>query len=75
LISYRNLSGHSGVSEYVTGKDFIRVRFVRSWTIYRYTYENSGPMHVEEMKRCAVAGRGLSTYIAENKSDLQPDRE
>ena len=60
---YRNLSGDSGVDAYAIGDDFIAVRF-NSGVIYWYTVESVGPRHVAEMKRLAMQGRGLSTYIS-----------
>ena len=60
---YRNLSGNSGVVAYATGDDYIDIRFREDGT-YRYTYEIPGREDVEEMKRLAQAGRGLSTYIS-----------
>lgn len=59
---YANLSGNSGVVAYAIGKDFIEVKFADGW-IYRYTHASAGPVHVEAMKKLALAGRGLSTYI------------
>jgi hypothetical protein len=60
---YRNLSGDSGVQAFEIGPDFIAVRF-RTGTRYWYTEASVGAIHLEEMKRLAVRGRGLSTYIS-----------
>lgn len=60
---YRNLSGKSGVGAYAIGDDFIAVRF-SSGTIYWYTVESIGSRHFAEMKRLAIQGRGLGTYIS-----------
>jgi hypothetical protein len=62
---YANLSGNSGVTSYETGTDWIDVKF-RNGDIYRYTHAKPGEWHVRMMKRLAVSGRGLSTYIARN---------
>lgn len=59
---YLNRSGDSGVVEFQNRSDFIIVRF-RSGDLYVYTAGSVGRDHVEEMKRLAVTGRGLSTYI------------
>ncbi|HEX7889607.1 MAG TPA: hypothetical protein VF522_09635 [Ramlibacter sp.] len=60
---YRNLSGNSGVVAYEVGPDWIGVKF-RDGVTYRYTYAKPGAIHVEEMKKLAAAGRGLSGYIS-----------
>ena len=63
---YLNCSGNSGIVEYENGPDFIIVRF-HSGDLYVYTSERLGRNHVEEMKRLAVSGRGLSTYISQHR--------
>ena len=60
---YRNLAGNSGVEAFDILRDGIKVRFVSGGT-YLYDYRVPGRTRVEEMKRLARAGRGLSTYIA-----------
>jgi hypothetical protein len=59
---YPDRSGNSGVVEFKNRPDFIIVRF-RGGDLYVYTAERVGRDHVEEMKRLAVTGIGLSTYI------------
>jgi hypothetical protein len=61
--TYRNLKGDSGVRAYEIGRDSITVAF-SGGAVYRYTYESAGASHVEEMKKLARAGRGLSGYIS-----------
>jgi hypothetical protein len=34
--------------------------------VYLYDYESAGRICIEEMKRLAVAGRGLATYISQH---------
>ena len=63
---YQNLSGNSGVVEFKNQLDFIIVRF-RDGDLYAYTAERVGRDHVEEMKRLAIAGEGLSTYITQHR--------
>ena len=65
---YTNLSGDSGVTAYEIGADYIVVQF-RTGTPYRYSYAGAGQHHVERMKKLAVAGRGLSTYISQHVHD------
>ena len=60
---YRDLSGQSGVVAYDVSDDAVTVKF-RDGDVYRYDYATTGRREVEEMKRLAVAGQGLSTYIA-----------
>ena len=60
---YRNCTGHSGVSAYAIGKDFILMHFLGVGT-YEYTDARPGRMHVRNMQTLAQAGIGLSTYIS-----------
>lgn len=62
---YKNLAGDSGVAAYEAGSDFIRVQFSDS-SVYLYTYASAGPNNVEHMKRLAVNGRGLNSFINTN---------
>jgi hypothetical protein len=63
---YQNLSGNSGIVEFKNQPDFIIVRFDRG-DLYVYMSERLGRRHVEEMKRLAVAGQGLSSYITQHR--------
>lgn len=63
MISYKNLSGNSGVSMYEIGSDFIRVLFHGNSRIYTYSYRSTGMQHVEDMKILAQRGSGLNGYI------------
>lgn len=65
---YGNLSGGSGVKAYEIGRDFIRVQFVDD-RIYRYSYTSAGRGRIEQMKRLAASGKGLSTYISQHVRD------
>lgn len=62
---YKNLSGDSGVLAFEIGTDYIRVQFKDS-RIYKYSYGKAGRLHVDTMKELAIAGKGLSSYIARN---------
>jgi hypothetical protein len=66
---YQNLSGDSGVAAYEIGADLIKVRFQGSADVYVYTTQSAGARHLREMKRLAVLGRGLSTYISRHTHD------
>lgn len=61
--AYKNTARNSGVTAFENGPDFIRVRF-RGGITYLYTYQSAGKSKVEKMKKLALAGRGLSTYIS-----------
>ena len=64
---YLNLNGDSGISSYEMGQDFINVTFTQgTFRTYSYTYVRPGATHVETMKRLAVQGYGLNTYINSN---------
>ena len=60
--NYLNLSGRSGVKAFVIGNDFIRVMF-STGRIYTYSYHSAGIEKVEEMKRLAIRGCGLNSFI------------
>jgi hypothetical protein len=59
---YGDIDRDSGVREYETGPDFIRVRFKDGGT-YLYTYGATGASNVETMKSLAASGEGLNSYI------------
>jgi hypothetical protein len=60
---YRNLSGNSGVDAFEIGPHSIAVRF-RTGMVYWYTEASVGATRLNELKRLAIMGRGLSTYIS-----------
>jgi hypothetical protein len=62
---YKNFSGNSGVESFEIGPDFVRVQF-RGKPPYSYTDQNVGHENVEQMKRLARAGKGLSTFISQH---------
>ena len=62
---YGNRGGDSGVSAYEIGSDYIRVRF-SSGSTYTYSYRKAGQRHVDAMKRLAINGSGLNSYINSN---------
>jgi len=62
---YENISGESNVSGYNIGPDFIQVMF-SSGSVYTYSYDSAGQENVEEMKRLAIAGQGLGSFIQNN---------
>jgi hypothetical protein len=62
MTPYRNSSGTSGVVAYEIRDDSIVVQF-RKGGKYLYTYDIPGRQEVEEMKRLAMEGKGLATYL------------
>lgn len=59
---YRN--SNSGVKAYKIEKEALKVLF--NDMVYVYTYKKPGRVHVENMKRLALNGKGLATYISQN---------
>lgn len=64
--AYQNKSGLSGVIAYEIGSDFIKVKFQKNNCVYLYNYQIPGARHVEAMKKKAINGIGLATYISRN---------
>lgn len=59
---YKNLGGDSSVIGYETGLDWIKVQFNDGW-IYLYTYQSAGRENIEQMKKLAISGQGLNSFI------------
>lgn len=69
MIRYKNLNGDSGIYSYEIGNDFVKVRFEDDM-VYTYTYSSAGTQRIENMKRLAVQGHGLNSYINTNVRKL-----
>ncbi|GAB3311727.1 hypothetical protein [Luteimonas notoginsengisoli] len=67
---YSDTTGGSGVEAFELCPDAILVRFRDSDRVYRYSHRTAGRARVDEMKRLALAGRGLATFISRHASDL-----
>ena len=65
MTRYANLNGGSNIIEYEIGSTYIDVRF-GDYSVYRYSYSSAGSYNVEEMKRLALRGYGLNSYIMRN---------
>lgn len=65
---YRNEATDSGVVAYEVGPDFIKIAFHGGHT-YLYDNEKPGRAEVDQMKKLAAQGRGLSTYISQEIRD------
>lgn len=61
---YLDQAGRSGIEAFEIRDESIVIEFKRDGR-YIYNYQTPGKEHVEEMKRLAIAGRGLSTYISQ----------
>lgn len=59
---YKNLGGNSNIRAYSIGEDFIDVQF-NGGALYRYSYLSAGREKVEQMKRLAIQGVGLNSFI------------
>jgi hypothetical protein len=59
---YKNLNSDSGVIAYEIADKSITIKF-RDGGKYLYDYVSPGQADVDEMKRLALAGKGLATYI------------
>lgn len=71
---YQNLGGDSGVAGYELRADQIRVQF-KDGAIYLYTYGSAGANYVEQMKRLAIAGHGLNSFISTTVRKLYARKE
>jgi hypothetical protein len=64
---YKDLSGQSNASRYEIGQDYITVEFKTrgkdGCNTYKYTYMSAGEANIEHMKKLAVAGLGLNSFI------------
>lgn len=66
MTSYKNISQKSGVLNYEIGSDSITVEFKdEKLRHYKYTHVKPGVDIVNEMKRLAIQGYGLGTYISQ----------
>jgi hypothetical protein len=59
---YKNLGGDSGVEAYDLTTDSIKVEF-SDGAVYLYTYASAGHQNIEHMKKLAVNGQGLNSFI------------
>lgn len=66
---YKNLSGGSNVFSYAIGDDRISVQF-KDGSTYLYTNARTGIRNIDQMKKLAVQGRGLSSFINTNVRKL-----
>lgn len=62
---YKNTGGNSGALSYEIMADSIKIEF-QDGSIYLYTYHSAGKNNVEQMKKLAEKGQGLTTFINVN---------
>ncbi len=65
---YANRSGNSPITSFQINVDSITVWFERKQ--FTYSYSRAGRLHVENMKKLARNGAGLSAYINRNVKQL-----
>jgi len=63
---YPNKSGDSGVTHYEIGGDYIAIRFKNKFETYIYSNSKIGKQHLAKMKKLAISGKGLSSYISQH---------
>ena len=73
LQHYKNRSSNSGVTAYEIGDDYIKVEFAEG-PLYLYTHSTPGMHKVEHMKKLALAGKGLSSFISRKVRDQYASR-
>lgn len=59
---YKNLGGNSGIMAYEIDDQSITVEF-QDGSVYLYTYDSAGAENIERMKKLAIAGEGLNSFI------------
>ena len=75
MVPYKNLSGKSGVLAYENSNDYIIIQFKEGReTIYTYTYQSAGISAIGTMKKLALAGSGLNSYVSTNKPGYSSKR-
>lgn len=62
---YKNRGGDSNVARYEIGADYLKVEF-GDGGIYLFDYTKPGRESVERMKKLAIAGEGLNSFINTN---------
>jgi len=65
---YKNKNGNSGITAYEISDEAIEIMF-EDGSVYLYTYESTGRLPIEIMKKLAKKGIGLTTYINQQIKD------
>lgn len=74
MIPYKNVHRLSSILAYEISDESIRIEFV-SGAVRDYTFQNVGREHVEAMKKCAVRGKGLGSYVMNNERQFVAMRD
>ena len=61
--TYRDVDRDSGVEAFELTPNSIIVKFKGSARTYEYSHASAGVANVDEMKRLALSGDGLHSYI------------
>ena len=72
--SYKDIDGDSGISAYEAGDGFIRIMFKDS-SVYLYTNNSAGEENIDCMKRLAISGDGLNSFINKNVKKRYESKE
>ena len=68
---YRGIKGGTGVRAYeLLNNDAIEIQF-KDGAVYRYSAIRPGAALVAEMRRLALLGKGLSTFISQNVREYE----
>jgi hypothetical protein len=59
---YKNIGGDSSVVAYEIEGDSIKVQFCDR-SLFLYNYQSAGNNNIEQMKKLAIAGKGLNSFI------------
>lgn len=63
MTKYLNRTGESNIDCYEILANYIEVLFFKSNKIYRYSYLSASKEAVEVMKKLALSGHGLNSFI------------
>lgn len=63
MISYKNLNGNSNVKCYNISENYIDIEFYNTPLVYRYSNVVPGRKVLNELKRLAIQGYGLNSFI------------
>jgi hypothetical protein len=63
MTHYKNLGLDSDVESYQIFENLIKVKFKDTIKIYTYSDKRATKFHVDNMKKLAIAGEGLNSYI------------
>ena len=63
MVKYLNKGGNSEVESYELGDDYVKVKFKNSRYVKIYQYSRNNYGHVDQLKKHAIEGWGLQTYI------------